>query len=331
MAHQIYQEKFLSYRQPAWHQLGMVVQEMLTATEAAEQIRVPAIITEPVVTASGLPTQHKAIIGETDPRRVYSVVTTNYREITHMDFVQAWDRRVKQNIETIGVLMKGAGLFMSAKLPSFSVKGDEMQAYILAENWLTGTRATKVRKTPVRVVCMNTLQMSDAQSMMELRVPHNQQAVEALEENLATIIEKSIGEYRAIREVFEILAGYKAKDEEVRSVFEASYPTIKMPERLLSRAHTDDKVLDELAKVERNNGIRAKHRDECFRLYAGEGLGCQSQAANGTLWGAYNAVAEYEQYVKDNRQPESIAFGAGKDRVTDAFTAACALAGVNAE
>lgn len=326
MAHQIYQEKFLSYRQPAWHQLGMVVQEMLTATEAAEQIKVPAIITEQVVTASGLPTQHKAIIGETNPRRVYSVVTINYREITHMDFVQAWDRRVKQHIETIGVLMKGAGLFMSAKLPSFSVKGDEMEAYILAENWLTGTRATKVRKTPVRVVCMNTLQMSDAQSVMELRVPHNQQAVEALEENLATIIEKSIGEYRAIREVFEILAGHQASKDEVKQVFEASYPTIKMPERLLSRAHDDDKVLTELARIERDNGIRERHRQACFGLYDGEGLGCLSTAANGTLWGAYNAVAEYEQYHRDARQPESMVFGAGKDRVAAAFEQACAIA-----
>lgn len=328
MSHEIYEDKFLSYRQPAWHQLGLVVDEMLNATDAAQRIAVPQITTEPVVTASGLPTHHKAIIGETSPRRVYSVVTNQYREITHIDFVQAWDRRVKQNVETIGVLMKGAGLFLSAKLPSFDVKGDEMQAYILAENWLTGTRSTKVRKTPVRVVCMNTLQMSDSQSVMELRILHNKPAVEQLEESLSTIIEKSIGEYRAIREVFEILAGYKAKDEQVRAMFEESYPTIAMPEHLLARAVTDSKALDQLAKVERDNGVRARHRSECFRLYDGEGVGCQSPAAKGTLWGAYNAVAEYEQYIRDSRKGESVAFGAGKDRVTDAFEAACAIAGV---
>lgn len=331
MAHQIYNEKFLSYRKPAWHGLGLVVNEELNASDAASRIAVPTITTEPVVTASGLPTSHKAIIGETDPRRVFSVVTTNYQEITHSDFVSSWDRRVKQNVETIGVLMKGAGLFISAKLPSFDVKGDEMQAYILAENWLTGTRSTKVRKTPVRVVCMNTLQMSDAASVMDIRILHNQSAVAQLDEALATIIEKSIGEYRAIREVFEILASYKAKDVEAQDVFKRSYPEIKMPQYLLSRAASDSKALDQLAKIERDNGVRTRHRNECFRLYSGEGVGCMSPAAKGTLWGAYNAVAEYEQYIRDSRKSESVAFGAGKDRVTDAFEAACAIAGVHTE
>lgn len=226
--------------------------------------------------------------------------------------------------------MHGAGLFISAKLPSFTVKGEEVNAYILAENWLTGTRSTKVRKTPVRVVCMNTLQMSDAKSMMELRIVHNKPAVEQLEENLSTIIEKSTSEYKAIREVFEILAGYKVKDTEVRTAFEQSYPTIPMPEHLLNRATTDSKALDMLAKIEQDNGVRERHRKECFRLYSGDGVGCQSIAAKGTLWGAYNAVAEYEQYIREHRQSESIMFGAGKDRVADAFEAVCAIAGIKA-
>lgn len=330
MAHHIYNEKFISYRQPAWHELGLVVDEQMNATEAAEKIKIPTISTEPVVTTSGLVTDCKAIVGQTDEgRTVYSVVSKGYYEIRHCEFVAAWDKSVKQHIETIGVLMGGAGLFISAKLPSFTVKGEEINAYVLAENWLTGMRSSKVRKTPVRVVCMNTLQMSDAKSVQEIRIHHAKPTMEQLEKALEGIIEQSIGEYRAIKELFEILSSSKVTDEEAGKVFEAAYPKKELPKHLLSRAASDDSVLDALAKAEQVNGRQVKHQNECLRLFGGEGVGCMSDAAKGTLWGAYNAVAEYEQYCKAKRNAESTAFGMGRSRVVSAFEQACVMAGVN--
>lgn len=331
MAHQIYNEKFLSYRAPAWHELGQVITEEIGAVEAAQRIQLPHVYTEPLVTSSGLNVPgYKAIIGRlNEGDHIYSVVTTQYHEITHQQFVEAFDRCIKQHVETIGLLMTGAGLFITAKLPTFEVKGDEVEAYLMAENWLTGTRASKVRKTPVRVVCVNTLQMSDAASVYELRIPHTEDAIEHLDRNLIEVFQRSADEYKALQEVYEILASTHVSDEDAKKLFTGVYPDKPMPKGLISRAAQDHAALDQLAAWERSNRAQGEHRDRCFGLYAGDGVGSMSAAAAGTAWGAWNAVAEYEQYCKKHRRAESIAFGQGKDRVAEAFDAACAVAGVS--
>jgi phage/plasmid-like protein (TIGR03299 family) len=332
VSHQIYDEKFLSYRQPAWHNLGQVITEEIGAVEAGRRIVVPTITTEPVITASGLATDYKAILGDLkEGKHVYSVVTKNYHEITHAQFLETWDKCVKQHVETIGLLQTGAGLFLSAKLPSFDVKGDEIAAYILAENWLTGARSNKVRKTPVRVVCWNTLNLSDSQSLIEYIMHHTRPAVEQLEAHLKELLERSTGEYLALKEVYEILASTKVDDTKAKELFTGIYPTKAFPKGLTERAADDKDALDELASWERANKAQEVNQEKCFALFSGDGVGSTTEAAKGTTWGAYNAVAEYEQYLKKYRKAESIMFGAGKDRVVDAFEAACELAGIETD
>jgi phage/plasmid-like protein (TIGR03299 family) len=332
MAHNIYKEKFLTYRQPAWHGLGQVIQDEIGAVEAATRIQLPQIVTEPVVTLSGIATDYKAIIGKlAEGDTVYSVVSQKYHEIAHQTFLEVWDRAVKAHVETIGLLAGGAGLFLSAKIGTMDVKGDEIENYILAENWLNGFRSDKVRLTPQRVVCQNTLQLSDSRSILELIICHTRPAVEQLEKNLADVVTRTTSEYRALKEVFEILASAKVNDEQAKGLFTSVYPNLKQPQGLLARAATDADALDKLAAWERENGAQVEHRKSAFALFAGDGRGAQSEAAAGTAWGAYNAVAEYEQYLKKFRKAESIAFGAGKDRIAGAFDTVCEFAGVNAE
>ena len=331
MAHQILKEKFLSYRQPAWHGLGQVVDQKMGAVEAGQIIRLPEIHTEPLSTQSGLLTDHKAIVATIDggARSVLSVVHNDYNEITHSDFAETWDRCVKENIETIGILMDGAGMFLTAKLPDITVKGEDVECYIMAENWLSGIRATKVRKTPVRVVCMNTLQMSDKKALHELKIIHSKPAVTQLEANLKEIIARSTAEYQTLRELFEIMATAHLSKDQAKSVFAQVYPLREKPEGLMERASVDKAALDKLAAWERFNGGQLEHQSACYSLYDGAGRGSLSPAAAGTAWGAYNAVAEYEQYAKSRRRPESSMFGMGKDRVVDAFEVSCAMAGIS--
>ena len=327
MAHQIHESNFVTYRQPAWHGLGVVIKEPVGALEAARCINIPDIHTEPCITFSGLDTGYKAIIGtlSTGEREVYSVVTDHYREITHQEFLEGWDASVKQHIESLGILMTGAGLFVSAKLPSFGVKGEEIDAYILAENWLTGTRTTKVRKTPVRVVCMNTLQMSDAASSMEIRLRHKGDIMTQLQSALSGIVEQSILEYHTLKETYEILASTPVGDPMAKNIFLQIYPERPIPTHLVLDAATNRTSLDRLAMWERVEVVQREHREGAFRLWAGEGQGSTSTAAAGTAWGAYNAVAEYEQYCKARRGAASMMFGAGRDRVAAAYDACLAL------
>jgi predicted O-linked N-acetylglucosamine transferase (SPINDLY family) len=309
--------------------LGQVITDEIGAVEAGQRIAIPQIIVEPVVTSSGLTTDYKAIIGKlTEGDTVYSVVSNKYHEIAHNTFLEIWDRVVKQHVETIGLLAGGAGLFLSAKVGAMDVKGDEIENYILAENWLNGFRSDKVRLTPQRVVCQNTLQLSDLRSILELCIIHSKPAVTQLEENLAGIIEQSVSQYRALKEVFEILASTKVNDTDAKGLLTKVYPALPQPEGLLARAATDADALDKLAAWERTNGAQVEHQKNAFALFAGDGRGSQSEAASGTAWGFYNSIAEFEQYAKKYRKAESIAFGSGKDRVASAFEVACNFAGV---
>jgi len=332
MAHNLYKESFISYRQPAWHQLGQVITDEIGAVEAGQRIALPEIIVEPVVTVSGIATDYKAIIGKLiEGDTVYSVVSQKYHEIAHNTFLEVWDRAVKQHVETIGLLASGAGLFLSAKIGAMDVKGDEIEQYILAENWLNGFRSDKVRLSPQRVVCQNTLQLSDRRSIFELIINHTRPAVAQLEESLKDVIEKTKSEYRALKEVFEILASTKVSDGEAKELFTKVYPNLKQPEGLLARASTDTDALDKLAAWERQNGAQVEHRNGAFALFAGDGRGSLSEAAAGTAWGFANSCVEFEQYVKKHRKAESIAFGAGKDRIAHSFDVACEFAGIGAE
>jgi hypothetical protein len=222
-------------------------------------------------------------------------------------------------------------MFLTAETPTFGVKGDEIKAYIMAENWLTGTRSNKVRKTPVRVVCWNTLNASDAHVMFELIIQHSRPAMAQLEANLKELIERSTGEYLALKECYELLANTRVTDGKAEEIFSGVYPSIPMPKALQAQAASNPDALDQLAAWERSNGSQIASRNTCLHLFSGEGVGSMTEAARGTAWGVYNAVAEHEQYIKKYRKAESVMFGAGKDRVAESFDLCCAAAGIKEE
>jgi phage/plasmid-like protein (TIGR03299 family) len=322
MSHEIYKEKFVSLRQPAWHGLGHVLEQPLSAVEAAKLIEVPQVEVEAVSgSVSGLLADYKAIVGVEksdagEMRTVYSIVSKDYHEITHDRFLETWDKATGATVETLGLLYDGSSLFLTTKLPSFGVKGDEIEAYLLALNPLKLGKAVTVRKTPVRVVCHNTLEASGRQFTSEWRVIHTQDAAIQLEGFLRNAFEQSRAEYETVKDLFEILASKNVDDATVKAVYARVYPGLEMPNE--GRA-ADDAGLKLLAAWERSNGAQIKHREICYNLYSGDGLGSMSEAAKGTTWGVYNAVVEYEQYLKRYGQQASFLFGAGAQRVEKAY------------
>lgn len=343
MSHEIYKEKFVSKREPAWHGLGHVVEGDLSAVEAGNLVGVPRVTTEPVKVGDIIAPEYKAIVGveivtdapnaedrtEDDERpyltheerHVYAIVSKGYHEITHEDFLKTWDKATGAPIETLGFLYDGSTLFLSTKLEPFSVKGDEIVPYLLALNPLSGKRAVTVRKTPVRVVCNNTLQASDGCFLTEWRVTHKQNAILQLETFLSTAYKQAAIEYVQVRELFEKLAARTLSDQEALTLVEGVYPSLLPPKESVTYASPED-LKASLALYEvwtRDNGRQEEHRSEALALYYGDGVGSQFQASKGTAWGLYNAVVEYEQYLKARRKADSFLFGAGADRVAKAF------------
>ncbi|MEE9367020.1 MAG: DUF932 domain-containing protein [Dehalococcoidales bacterium] len=318
--HNIYSEKFLSHRQPAWHKLGLVTSELLTGTQAAEKLGLPQVYTEEIKTSSGLVIpDFKAIIGKDGQKEpvCFSVVSKEYHEITHFDFVRAWDRATNgAAIETMGLLGKGETLFLTTKLPAFSVKGEEMVNYLMAYNPLTGDAACTGRVTPVRVVCQNTLNASANRVVEQFRVIHTQAAATQIERWLKNVWETATMQTDALKEAYSFLMEYNLQNSQTEAVLNTVYPNSLRPDA----DETTDEGLTKLAEWEIANKGQVEHRELVTALYEGVGVGSELETAKGTAWGLFNAVVEYEDFGKKFRRSSSAVFGAGSDRKQKAMS-----------
>jgi hypothetical protein len=254
---------------------------------------------------------------------VFGIVGEDYTLLTPEDICSIWDERVAQPIETIGALGDGETFFLSTHLPTLDVKGDEIENYLLVSNPMTGLMSAEIRVTPVRVVCQNTLIASDAAATQKLKVIHDHTARERFGEWLQETYEVAETTAKVLKDLFVLMASTRVRDAEARKLFEAAYPTPPKPKTNATKA-----VMDQRIKWwDDNVNLMERRREGAKMLFEGMGTGMDTKAAQGTLWGAYNAVVECEDYRKgrnDDQIGASALFGeraAGKKR---AFTYAVA-------
>ncbi len=151
-------------RQKPWHGLGTMVQEAPTSNDALILAGLDwQVIQKPIITEDGIPISgFKANLRETD-NRVLGVVTDRYRTIQNHDAFAFTDSLLGEGVtyETAGSLQNGRRVWVLAKLPQrYIISGDEITPYLVFMNTHDGTGAIKAAMTPVRVVCMNTLNLA---------------------------------------------------------------------------------------------------------------------------------------------------------------------------
>ena len=330
--HEIFGERFLSNREPAWHGLGLVMERRVTAVEALRLMGEYSIRTEQLVTQSGgLEAPRKAIIREAtkngEAEVVLGTVGPEFNPIGPLATCSIWDEAVDVPVETIGALRNGAPLFISTKLPRFSVKGDEMQDYLLVSNPMDGGESAEILRTPVRVVCANTLRLGKQQGTETFRIVHDENAQKRMFDWLHGLYQKAVKQAALIKEACEVLATYKVKDAEAIEILDEVYPE---PKNLRGTAPSEI-----MRKSEKHRVYASEHmttnREQALKLFKGDGRGAQTVAASGTAWGLYNSVIEYEDYrwARNPRQAlESSVFGARADVKDKAFDVCAERAGV---
>lgn len=298
--HNIFGEKFLSHREPAWHRIGHVLDEPVMASEALERIGTYDVALTPLMTENGFKTKYNAIVREPtkeDPtQRVFGVVKGKYHLVTPKNFCSLWDLSVKRTIETLGALGKGEKFFVSTLLPKFDVRGDEMDNYLLAYSPMTGLDSIEVRVTPVRTVCQNTLNIARSMSSEVYKIKHTGEVMNELGVWLSTVYQKSADKAAVLKESFQILASREVKKVEVDSILEKTYPVRDEPKledsitsSIFERRHA--------AWEEETKGMKIR-REESQRLLDGEGTALDTPATKGTAWGVLQAVVELEDYRK---------------------------------
>lgn len=170
------QASFVSARESAWHTLGTVTSDALSAADAARlahldgwDVRKIPLTTAGTDADSGIVIPNKVATVRTNPYTqasdVLGVVGIGYKVIQNEQAFDVLDAIVDEggaHFETAGSILGGTRVFMSMKMPEGMMVGgtDAHDLYLLATNSHDGGSAFTLGVTPVRVVCNNTLDMA---------------------------------------------------------------------------------------------------------------------------------------------------------------------------
>lgn len=310
MTANLFGDRFYSLREPAWHKLGIVAQEPMSAEKALETMGNYRVYVEGVHSDSGFILPLKAILrGPTkdDPAtRYFGYSGPEYTLITPHDVAMIWDESVGVPVETVGALGKGETFFVSCKLPDMNIAGEKVDNYMLFVSPMTGWEAAQLRITPVRVVCQNTLNAAKSMSTEVYKMVHNQHLKDTMRSWLVGIYDRAVERSQALEEAFKVFADMEIEKEGVEEVLQFTYEYPNRPQRNVPTNVYERRMKD----YEYYCSQIDTRREAVMTLFNGKMTGYDSPAVKGTPWGLYNAVVEFEDYRPNGGKIKSAAASA---------------------
>jgi phage/plasmid-like protein (TIGR03299 family) len=311
-------ETMMSVRETPWHKKGVVLSDApRTWREAARAAgadwTVHAMPVGLLGDAQGID-GYRAIVRETD-MRVLSIVSESYTPIQNAQVFSFFDEVVAEGLaswETAGVLHDGRVVWAQVRMgQSFDVvPGDEVRSYGLLSNAHDTSRKARYLSTPQRVVCANTLAAAESGGEFTFGVRHTGNAPLRLED-----AKRALGfaakQFADTADAYRRIAKVQLTGEKLASYLEASIDATRDEKGNLS-----SRTRNVLGTIQ--------------ELFEGKGRGSALPGVRGTAWGAYNAVTEWVDYVRDDGKDagarlDSIAFGTGADIKKRALRAALAM------
>lgn len=296
MAHEIEQfsdgtAAFASARTSAWHELGTVTTDAMTAEEAmttaylagwnVRKLGLSAAELHPDTVESIEVPSHFASV-RTNPKtgrtEALGVVGPDYTPVQneeHAEFLNLLADESGAHFETAGSLKNGRQVFLTMKMPHGMTIGasDRTDLYIAAFNSHDGSSAFRVVVTPVRVVCANTQRAAINDAVSSYSVRHTSGAR---------------GRIAQAREALGLVWEYAAE-------FEKAAQRMVEAEMTLSELRT---VVDRLwPEVKKDSPRATTNREQRHGQIAHLFQHADTQAEiRGTRWAAYNALTEYANH-----------------------------------
>lgn len=272
-------------RTKAWEGLGTDVKEAANSADALKLAGLDWTVEQRPVFLGGNPApipNYKANVRDKD-NKVLGIVTDRYQIVQNTEAFSFTDSLIGGDVryETAGSLKGGKRIWLLAKMPTARVAGDDVDPYLCFTNTHDGSGSVKVCVTPVRIWCMNTLNLALRTAKRSWSMKH----VGALELKL-----------REARMTLELADRYMlALDEEA--------------ERLANVTVTDEKlekILNEMFPLKEDATDRQKDtvkaaKDEIMIAYFMPDIA----KFRGTAWGVVNAVADMVDHSKPQRNTQN--------------------------
>jgi phage/plasmid-like protein (TIGR03299 family) len=224
------------------------------------------------------------------------------RHIQYGDAFEFFDALVDKQeavYETAGVHGLGDRIWILAKLIGY-IKvnhNDIVNKYLLLTSNHNGTTRVRVKLTPIRAVCNNTL-TSTFQGAGDVHVSPTQHALQGSEQG-DEVLALSQSLFGQLDVIFNGMAATKISAEQLRGYVEALVPDSEEAE---------------------NDQTTEMMRDSVLQLHdSGQG----ANLSRGTLWGAFNSVTEYTDHMMlggdSTNRLDSIWFGRGEELKLKAY------------
>ena len=154
---------------------------------------------------------------------------------------------------------------------------DKIQHYVLITTSFDSTLRTCLSITRVRVVCWNTLQQALQNNEELLRITHKEEFIPSSVYDQLTLVEES---HKEFREEANLLATIPIGEKGIRDYF------IRLASNI--RFNSYEELMDLEANVDDRKSV-IRRADKFITVY-NTGLGQRMATAEGTAWGAVNAV-----------------------------------------
>lgn len=288
-----------------WHNLGRRLNKPATAAEAMEAARLDYNVVKRPVKAiingrqySDVPNAFATV--RTDTNQVLGVVGARYEPVQNSDAFNFFDPLVDRDeaiYHTAGVLGRGEKIWLLAKLPDYikvGKKNDPVEKFVLLYNSHDGSSHIRVKMTPIRVVCNNTLTAALSGTESEVRIKHTQSAQDKLQE-AHQILGLTNQLYAQLGFIFNRMALRKVNSQQLVDYVKTLIPDNPQAE---------------------NNTRTENMRNHIISLHDSVQ---DASMHRGNLFGAFNAVTEFVDHFgssKDaNKQLRSIWFGGSGEQL----------------
>ena len=239
-----------------------------------------------------LPDQH--VLFRSDNKAPLGVVSKRYQVVQPGDVVEFFRDIAKAGgleLSAAGTIYGGKRFWATAKIGEAAPASvaDKIGGYILISTSADGSLATEVRRTTVRTVCKNTLQMAMADAKASIKVTH-----------------RSVFDPDSVKEFMGLNT----------AAWDSFRHTVT---RLANIEMLEDEAVEMTAQV---FGGGEKVREtagykKVLSLFNGAGMGSTLDGVMGTRWGFLNAVTEYADHHVRARTDENrfvaSQWGAGAD------------------
>jgi len=330
---------FIGVKEPAWHRLGKIIDKAMTINEAIKGAnldfkvgKVPCYANTEIYGVNGqvlntrmLQVPDRFATYRKDNGDILGTVGNSYEVIQNeeaFDFFNTFLGESDACFQTAGCLGNGETVFLTAKLPAHIKVSDKdiVDQYLLLSTSHDGSKSIQIMFTPIRVVCNNTLSAALNSNAARINIRHTKSAKAKIDEahKLMGITNERT---KFMNECFPHMVDIKMTDKQVKNYIHTVFLNANELELLAKSG------LDNACRIEEISTRKSNIIDDVYKAYF-IGPGQQLDTAQGTAWGAYNAVTCYFQNVKTFKNEsdgmKSNFYGTNYDTMQKAFNLALA-------